>query len=64
VAEYVVDVTHTDRARSANGRYVEYRARVTVLTDTPTDAECCAAQMVAAIRDDLGGMVLSTAIVL
>lgn len=59
---YHVNVTWTDRTRAADGGYVTYLARVTVLADDDTEATLVAAQLAHAIRADLDPMILSTRI--
>jgi hypothetical protein len=61
---FIFDVSYTDRTRGADGRYNVVVRRVDVAGNGFIDAQCAAAQLVAALRDDIGGMVLATDVVI
>lgn len=58
---YEVLVEFTDR-QVVDGAFKTYPSTVTVTADSDTEATLIAAQMVAAIRCDLSGMVVATTI--
>lgn len=60
---FTVQVAHTDRTRTADGRFTTFTTFVDVLADTDVEATMVAAQMVAAIRADIDNMVIATTVV-